>query len=123
MALPCTFSNAATTPNAVGGALLVTGRDPQLRILGVQEYVCTDMSLHVLTGATVATRKLSAPRTEASVKRSGKPLTVYLNDDLSQALATTCERRKVHKSDIVRVAVERLLNDLESGQLELPLGI
>jgi predicted DNA-binding protein len=57
------------------------------------------------------------------VKRNGKPLTVYLDDNLSQALAITCEKRKVHKSDIVRVAVERLLNDLESGQLELPLGI
>jgi hypothetical protein len=62
-------------------------------------------------------------RAETRVKRNGKPLTVYLNDDLSRALATTCEKRKVRKSDIVRVAVERLLNDLESGQLELPLGI
>jgi hypothetical protein len=48
---------------------------------------------------------------------------VYLNDELSLALTATCEKRKVRKSDIVRVAVERLLNDLESGQLELPLGI
>lgn len=81
------------------------------------------MSLHVLTGATVATRKRSVVRAETTVKRNGKPLTVYLNDDLSQALTTTCEKRKVHKSDIVRVAVERLLNQLEAGQLELPLGI
>jgi hypothetical protein len=81
------------------------------------------MSLHVLTGAAVTSRKRAVLRAETPVKRNGKPLTVYLNDDLSQALATTCEKRKVHKSDIVRVAVERLLNDLESGQLELPLGI
>lgn len=63
------------------------------------------------------------PKGVAAAKRSGKPLTVYLNDDLSFALTTACEKRKVHKSDIVRVAVQRLLHDLESGQLELPLGI
>lgn len=71
----------------------------------------------------MATRKRSKVRAVTTVKRRGKPLTVYLKDDLSQALTTTCEKRKVHKSDIVRVAVERLLNDLEGGQLELPLGI
>lgn len=71
----------------------------------------------------MATRKRSVSKQENTAKRSGKPLTVYLNDDLSSALANTCERRKVHKSDVVRVAVERLLNDLESGQLDLPLGI
>ena len=81
------------------------------------------MLLHVLTGAIVSTGKRRVVRAETTVKRTGKPITVYLNDDLSHALTTTCEKRKVHKSDIVRVAVERLLNDLEGGQLELPLGI
>jgi hypothetical protein len=71
----------------------------------------------------VATRKRTTVRAVAKVKRKGKPLTVYLNDDLSLALAKTCEKRKVDKSVVVRVAVERLLNDLEAGQLELPLGI
>jgi hypothetical protein len=71
----------------------------------------------------VATRKRDLPGRTAKTKRSGKPLTVYLNDDLSQALSSACEKRKVPKSDLVRVAVERLLNDLEAGQLELPLGI
>lgn len=71
----------------------------------------------------MASRKRSAPKSETTTKRNGKPLTVYLNDDLSDALSDTCERRKVHKSDIVRVAVQRLLNDLESGQLNLPLGL
>ena len=71
----------------------------------------------------MATRKRPVQKSETPVKRNGKPLTVYLDDNLSHALAMTCEKRKVHKSDIVRVAVERLLNDLESGQLELPLGI
>ena len=71
----------------------------------------------------MATRKRGLVKAVTTVKRRGKPLTVYLNDDLSLALATTCEKRKVHKSVIVRVAVERLLNQLEAGQLELPLGI
>jgi hypothetical protein len=81
------------------------------------------MSLHVLTGAKVATRKSISVKAVAKRKRNGKPLTVYLNDDLSLALSTTCEKRKVDKSVVVRVAVERLLNDLEAGQLTLPLGI
>jgi hypothetical protein len=81
------------------------------------------MSLHVLTGATVATRKRTSATTAAKVKRNGKPLTVYFNDDLSLALAAACKKRKIDKSVVVRVAVERLLNDLEAGQLELPLGI
>lgn len=71
----------------------------------------------------MATRKRNLVRATAAPKRSGKPLTVYLNDSLSSALSVACEKRKVRKSDIVRVAVERLLNDLETGQLELPLGI
>jgi hypothetical protein len=70
----------------------------------------------------VATRNRGRAKVPV-VKRSGKPFTVYLNDELSLALATASEKRKVKKCDIVRVAVERLLNDLEAGQLELPLGI
>jgi hypothetical protein len=67
--------------------------------------------------------KRTSIRAAAKVKRNGKPLTVYFNDDLSLALAVACEKRKVDKSVVVRVAVERLLNDLEAGQLTLPLGI
>ena len=81
------------------------------------------MSLHVLAGVQVVTRKDGFRKARTTAKRSGKPLTIYLNDDLSLSLASTCERRKVNKPDLVRVAVERLLNDLESGQLDLPLGI
>lgn len=66
------------------------------------------------------TRKITAI---SVAKRTGKPLTVYLADDLSSALAAASKKRMVHKSVIVRVAVERLLNDLEAGQLQLPLGI
>jgi predicted DNA-binding protein len=71
----------------------------------------------------VATRKPEQITALTAAKRTGKPLTVYLADDLSSALAAASKKRMVHKSVIVRVAVERLLNDLEAGQLELPLGI
>ena len=81
------------------------------------------MSLHVFTEPNVATRKAEKITALTGAKRTGKPLTVYLADDLSSALAAASKKRMVHKSVIVRVAVERLLNDLEAGQLELPLGI
>lgn len=58
-----------------------------------------------------------------SARRSGKPFTVYLADDLNRALTEVSEQRNVDKSVIVRVALKRLFTDLESGQLELPLGI
>jgi hypothetical protein len=81
------------------------------------------VSLHVFTEPNVATRKPEQITALTAAKRTGKPLTVYLADDLSSALAAASKKRMVHKSVIVRVAVERLLNDLEAGQLELPLGI
>lgn len=81
------------------------------------------MSLRVATEHKLAIRKSSKLSTIPPAKRTGKPLTVYLADDLSHALAVVSKKRMVHKSVIVRVAVERLLNDLETGQLELPLGI
>ncbi len=71
----------------------------------------------------MATRKARKLVPIPPVKRTGKPFTVYLADDLSSALAAVSKKRMVHKSVIVRVAVERLLNDLEAGQLQLPLGM
>lgn len=71
----------------------------------------------------MAIRKKRKNKVLATSKRNGKPITVYLADDLSHALTTASKKRMVHKSVIVRIAVERLLNDLEHGQLELPLGI
>jgi hypothetical protein len=71
----------------------------------------------------VTTGKRDKIATAKVAKRNGKPLTVYLSNELSHALASASTQRRVHKSEIVRVAVERLLNDLASGQLELPLGL
>lgn len=56
-------------------------------------------------------------------KRRGVPLTVYFSEALSQALSAAAEERRVGKSTIVRIAVERLLQHLDSGQLNLPLGL
>ncbi len=71
----------------------------------------------------MAARKRTEVGTSATVKRNGKPFTVYLSVDLSNALRDASVERRVHKSEIVRLAVERLLNDLAAGQLELPLGL
>jgi hypothetical protein len=83
-------------------------------------------TLRVITcnvGVGVPNRKVSKSRERSGVKRRGKPLTVYLSPELSKALQSASAERRVHKSEIVRVAVQRLLNDLSSGQLELPLGL
>jgi hypothetical protein len=63
----------------------------------------------------------NAPRPKTN--RSGVPITVYLDKALNNRLNTTSKERHVGKSSIIRLAVERLLTQLESGQLELPLGI
>lgn len=71
----------------------------------------------------MAARKQPKNSGTGPAKRSGKPLTVYFSEDLSRALKSASTERRVHKSELVRFAVERLLNDLSSGQLELPLGL
>jgi predicted DNA-binding protein len=63
----------------------------------------------------------NAPRPKTN--RSGVPITVYLDNSLNSRLNATSKERHVGKSSIIRLAVERLLTQLESGQLELPLGI
>ena len=56
-------------------------------------------------------------------RRRGVPVTVYFSEELSQSLSAAAEERRVGKSTIIRMAVERLLRQLESGQLNLPLGL
>ncbi len=63
----------------------------------------------------------NAPRPKTN--RTGVPITVYLDNSLNSRLNATSKERRVGKSSIIRLAVERLLTELESGQLELPLGI
>lgn len=56
-------------------------------------------------------------------KRRGKPLIVYFDEGLADKLKSASQDRRVAKATLVRFAVERLLNQLGSGQLELPLGL
>lgn len=56
-------------------------------------------------------------------KRRGVPLTVYLSSELSDAVATVSRERRVDKATLVRAALERLLQQLADGQMNLPLGL
>jgi len=60
---------------------------------------------------------------EAGANRSGVPFTMYFSTEQAQALALLSRDRRVSKSTLVRYAVERLLDDLASGQLDLPFGV
>lgn len=55
--------------------------------------------------------------------RRGIPHTVYFSPELTRALTEVAQRRRVQKSTVIRFAVEELIKKLESGQLELPLGL
>jgi predicted DNA-binding protein len=59
----------------------------------------------------------------AKAKRNGKALLVYFPKEEAERLSSVARERRVAKAELVRVAVGRLLNDLNSGQLELPLGL
>jgi hypothetical protein len=59
----------------------------------------------------------------AKAKRKGKALLVYFPKDEAERLSNAAKERRVAKTELVRVAVGRLLNDLNSGQMELPLGL
>ena len=59
----------------------------------------------------------------SGVSRKGVPFTVYFSPEQAKALAAISNNRRVSKATVVRYAVERLLAQIESGQLELPLGV
>jgi hypothetical protein len=59
----------------------------------------------------------------SGVVRKGVPLTVYFSAEQAKAIATISCDRRVSKATLVRFAVERLLEEIEGGQLELPLGV
>jgi hypothetical protein len=61
------------------------------------------------------------PPTKA--KRKGKALLVYFPKDQAENLSNVARERRMAKTELVRVAVMRLLNDLNSGQPELPLAL
>jgi hypothetical protein len=55
--------------------------------------------------------------------RRGVPFTMYFSPEQAEALAAICRDRRVSKSTVVRFALERLLEQIKSGQLELPFGM
>ena len=56
--------------------------------------------------------------------RKGKTaVLVYFPTEQAVNLSTVARARRVPKAELIRVAVGRLLNELNSGQLDLPLGL
>jgi len=60
---------------------------------------------------------------ESGASRSGVSFTMYFSTEQALALAALSRDRRVSKSTLVRYAVERLLEQLASGQLVLPFGV
>lgn len=54
--------------------------------------------------------------------RTGKPFTIYLTNQQFGQLQRVADQRRVAKSALVRYALERLILQMENGQIELPLG-
>jgi len=55
--------------------------------------------------------------------RKGVPLTVYLTEDQTAKLNAISEQRRVAKAELLRAAVDLLLDQLNKGQFQPPLGI
>jgi transposase len=56
-------------------------------------------------------------------QRKGVAFTMYFSVEQAQELSTISRERKVSKSVILRFALERLLEQIKSGQLKLPFGM
>lgn len=56
-------------------------------------------------------------------KRRGKAFMVYLTQGQSFRLKSIAHDRHVSRAVLVRFAIDQLLKQLSSGQLELPLGL
>jgi len=57
------------------------------------------------------------------VVRRGTPFTIYFTAEQSELLNNVARERHVSKATLVRMAVDHLLNRLELGHWQLPLGI
>lgn len=55
--------------------------------------------------------------------RKGVPFTIYFSAEQAQALAAISRERRVSKSTILRFALERLLDQLKTGELKFPFGM
>ena len=67
-------------------------------------------------------RRSRQPATAPKGDRSGIPCTVYLSDEITAALKAISSQRRVDQSDLVKAAIQRLLDDIANGQLDLPPG-
>jgi len=56
-------------------------------------------------------------------KRKGAPLVVYFSEEQAERLNVIAKGRHVAKATVVRLALDRLLEELDRGQMHLPLGI
>ncbi len=57
------------------------------------------------------------------VTRNGTPFTVYFSEEQTRRLNDISRLRRVTKAELLRFAVDRLIDELQGGQLELPLGV
>jgi hypothetical protein len=58
-----------------------------------------------------------------AARRTGKPLNIYLPQVQAGRLHALAKERHIAMSNIVRFALDRLFQDLDGGQLDLPLGL
>ncbi len=61
--------------------------------------------------------------TKKSSRKGKTAVLVYFPTEQAANLSTVARARRVPKAELIRVAVGRLLDDLNSGQLDLPLGL
>jgi hypothetical protein len=63
------------------------------------------------------------PKSVQEAVRKGVPFTMYFSSEQAEALAAISRARRVSKSTVIRFAVERLIEQINNGQLDLPLGV
>ena len=64
-----------------------------------------------------------ARQKDKTVIRTGTPFTVYFSEEQTRKLNHLSRERRVTKAELLRFAVDRLVEELNGGQLELPLGV
>ena len=67
--------------------------------------------------------KTKGAKPKRKTRRSGIPLMVYFQPEQATRLKDLSEKRRIPRANIVRFAVERLLDDINGGQMDLPLGL
>jgi hypothetical protein len=68
-------------------------------------------------------RKPVSAKSDSEQVRKGVAFTIYFSVQQTAELNAISRERRVSKSVILRFALERLLEQLKSGQLKLPFGM